>query len=148
MSDRVLNVSGLFKLFYPGSERNTLECWLYIKLTIIFAPNLEFFPSSGVIYSTWKYNIQVNESITKIKEKWSIIQFDAFDLSCIFFYSNVPDNKCHRQKWCVLFFTCFKLVVRMLACVHAIARIMRRRLLLMPITKKIFKNFIKIFSCS
>ena len=39
----------------------------------------------------------------------------------------VLDNKCHKQKWRVLFFTCIKLVARVLACVSAIARIKWRR---------------------
>ena len=34
---------------------------------------------------SWKYNIQANESLTKVKEKWSTIQVDLFYLSFIFF---------------------------------------------------------------
>ena len=34
---------------------------------------------------TWKYNIQAEERLTKVKEKWSTIQFDIFDLSFIFY---------------------------------------------------------------
>ena len=30
-----------------------------------------------------------------------------------FLHSNIPDNKCHKQKWLVLFFTLIKLVVRL-----------------------------------
>ena len=49
-------------------------------------------------------------------------------LLCFIFFipSNVPDNKCHRQTWIMLFFTCIKLVVHVLAC--AIAYIKWRRL--------------------
>ena len=111
--------SGLLKLFCPGSKRDAQECLLYISLIIVFTPN----------------KIQVNRSITKIKEEWSIIQFDAFDLCFIFFHSNVPENNCHRQKCCVLFFTCIKLVVCVLVCACAIARIKWRRL---------FYDFIKM----
>ena len=32
-------------------------------------------------------------------------------------YSNVPDNKCHKQKWFILFFTHIKLVTPVPACV-------------------------------
>ena len=32
-----------------------------------------------------KYNIQANERLTKVKEKWSTIRFDIFDLSFIFY---------------------------------------------------------------
>ena len=34
--------------------------------------------------------------------------------------SNVPHNKCHKQKWPVLFFTLIKLVAHVLACAHVI----------------------------
>ena len=42
---------------------------------------LKFSPYSEV---QWKYNIQVNERLTKVKEKWSTIQFDVL-YSFIFF---------------------------------------------------------------
>ena len=64
-----------------------LRGMLHIKLIIVFTQNFSLILKS---YSTWKYNIQANESITKIKEKLSIIQFVSF------FHSNVPDYKCHR----------------------------------------------------
>ena len=50
--------------------------------------------------------------------------FLFFDFLC----SNVPDNRCHKQKWRVLFFTRIKLVARMLACARVIARIKWRTL--------------------
>ena len=34
---------------------------------------------------TLKYNIQANERLTKVKEKWETIKFDVFVLSFIFF---------------------------------------------------------------
>ena len=40
---------------------------------------LRIFPLFGS--HTWKYNIQVNERLTKMKEKCSTIQFDIYDLS-------------------------------------------------------------------
>ena len=49
-----------------------------------------------------------------------------------FFYSNVRDNTCHRQKWCKLFFTCIKLVVHFLVSACAIANIKWRRLGSLP----------------
>ena len=58
-------------------------------------------------------NIQVSKWLTNIKEKWSTI-----DLMFLFFYflhSNIPDKKCHKQKWCMLFFTHIKLVAHVLA---------------------------------
>ena len=74
--------SGLLKLFYSGSKRDASEYLLYIKLIIVFTQIFSLILTS---YSTWKYNNQTNESITKIKEKSSIIQFDAFSLCFIFF---------------------------------------------------------------
>ena len=41
--------SGLLKLFCPDSKRDTQEYLLYIKLIIVFTPNLEFFPYFEVI---------------------------------------------------------------------------------------------------
>ena len=34
---------------------------------------------------TWKYDIEANERLTKVKEKWSTINVDVFVLSFIFF---------------------------------------------------------------
>ena len=48
-----------------------------------------------------------------------------------FLHSNTQDNKYHKQKWRMLFFTRVKLVARVLACVCVIARIKWRRLLSM-----------------
>ena len=75
---------------------------------------------------TWKYSNQVNERLTKAKEKWSIIQFDVFVLSFSLF--ECP-SKCHTQKRCVLVFTRIRRVARVL-CAPAIARIKCRRLFL------------------
>ena len=89
------------------------------KLIIVFPPNLEF---SSLFWShTRKYSIQVNERLTEIKEKWPTIQFHVFFFH--FPHSNVPNNKCHKQKWRVLFFTRIRLVACVLACARAIARI-------------------------
>ena len=117
-------VSGLLKLFCHSSKRDTQEYLLYIKLIIVFTQNFSLILKS---HSTWKYNIQAKESITKIKEKPSIIQFiqfDAFVFYFAFFHFSVPNNKCHRQKWHVLLFTHIKLAV----CLPDIAHIKRRRL--------------------
>ena len=56
-------------------------------------------------------------------KKQQTIKFDVFNLR-----SNVSDSKCHKKKWCMLFFLCIKLVVCVLACGHAIAHIKCRRL--------------------
>ena len=44
--------------------------------------------------------------------KMITIKFDVFVLS--FLFSNDPDNKYHKHKWCMLYFTCIKLV----ACIN------------------------------
>ena len=46
-----------------------------------------------------------------------------------FLCSHAPANKCHKQKWCVLFFALIKLGARVLTCVCAMAYIKWRRLL-------------------
>ena len=53
--------SGLPKLFCPGSKRDTQEYLLQYKLIIVFTQIFSLILKS---YSTWKYNIQANESIT------------------------------------------------------------------------------------
>ena len=76
---------------------------IYAKLIMIFTPNWEF----------------------------SLVQMSYMVVFCSFFHFlryNVSDNKCHKQKCCVLFFTCIKLVVCVLACAHAIGHIKWRRL--------------------
>ena len=62
-----------------------------------------------------------------------------------FFHSNVPDNKCHRQKWHVLFFTCIKLVACVLACACAITHIKWRRLYILSLSEKSSKQFLQTF---
>ena len=55
---------------------------------------------------TWKYNIQANGRLAKVKEKSSTIQSVFFFWS--FFHSlhsNASDNKCHKHKRCMVFFT-------------------------------------------
>ena len=47
-----------------------------------------------------------------------------------FLQSNVPDNKCHKQKWHVLFLTHIKLVAGLLTCTRVIAHIKWIRLAL------------------
>ena len=73
MFDRVVNASGLRKLFCHGSKRNTLEYSLQTYISPFFWSHI------------WKYKIQPNERLTKIKEKWSTIQLHVCDLSFMFF---------------------------------------------------------------
>ena len=77
----------------------------------------------------WKYNIQANERLTKVTEKWSTVQFDVFDLSIIFFILMSQTISLISRYWCMLFFTRIKLVARVLLCSHAIAYIKCRRLI-------------------
>ena len=44
--------SGLPKLFCSGSQRDTHYCLIYVKLIIVFTPNLEFSPYSEVQHSS------------------------------------------------------------------------------------------------
>ena len=120
--------------------RDTGEHVIYAKLIMVFILNLAF---SSYSDSYRNYNIQANGSSTKIKEKWSTWCFWSF---YHFFCSNVPANKCHKQKWCMLFFTCIKLVVSVLVCVHAITCIKWRILMTTSILSwiKFYKISIKI----
>ena len=75
----------------------------------------------------------------------TIFQFDVFDLCFIhFLHCNVPDNKCYKQKWSVLFFTRIKLVAHVLACARVIARIKWKRLFVVTYTKFTSKAFLMI----
>ena len=50
---------------------------------------------------------------------------------CSFFHfllSDVPDNKCYKQKWRMLFFTLIKSMARVVVCAHTIACIKYKRL--------------------
>ena len=62
----------------------------------------------------WKCNIQANEGLTKVKEKWSIV------LNLMLCFLSFSLFQClrlsHKQKWHMLFFTCIKLVVHVLVC--------------------------------
>ena len=129
MSDSVLNTSGLLKLFCLGSKRNTQEVW-YMSDWLYYSLQTNNFP---LFWShARKYNIQANEKLTKVKEKWSTNKFDVFVYLFIFF-------KCHKQKWCVLFLTYVDLVARVLACVYAIPQIKWRRLTFDIVSKIIGK---------
>ena len=56
-------------------------CWINYSIHL----KLKIFP---LFWShTWKYSIQGNKRLTKVKEKWSTIQFDIFYFS---FISNIP----------------------------------------------------------
>ena len=113
-----------FKLFYLGSKKDTRERLIYAKLMIVFTPNVEFCFYFEVIHG---YNFQANERLKKNTEKWSTIW--CFWSFFRFLYSNTSGNKYHKQKWRVLFFTCIKLVARVLACARSIAHIKWTRLI-------------------
>ena len=104
MFDRVLNMPlDYLSCFVMVPKRDTLKCLAllnWLQYSLIFS----------LLWShTWKHKIQANERLTKIKEKWSIIQFDVSDLSFIFV---IPmSQKIHEEKWHVLFFIQMRVVV-------------------------------------
>ena len=107
--------SRLLKLLCHGSRgiHGKIDiCQTYIR------SKLKTFPYSEV---TWKYNIQAKE---KAMNHWIWCFCSLF----YFLHSTVPDNKCDKQKWYMLFFTCIKIVVHVLACAHPITYIKWRRL--------------------
>ena len=86
--------SGLLKLFCGGSIKEYIGTLIYSKLIVynIYLLQSKTFP---LFWSyILKHNIQANEAMTKVKEKWSTIKFDFFVLS--FSSSSVPDNKCYK----------------------------------------------------
>ena len=100
-----------------------MERLIYAKLIIVPTPK-----KFTVFWShTWNYNIQANERLTKVKEKWSTIKFDVFIRSFVFFIP-VTQTVSAINKWCMLFFTCIRLVAHVLARELAIACIKLRRL--------------------
>ena len=90
--------SGLLKLFWRNSKRDTPEHLIYAKLIMVFILTVAFSLYSEVQHSSIRkfkkdYRKTINYSI------W------CFWSSYYFLSSNVPANKCHKQKWCMLFFT-------------------------------------------
>ena len=80
-------VSIFLGLLSYGSKRNARL--IYAKLIIVFTQTKNF----PLFWShTWKYNIQVNGSLIKVKGKWSTVKFDVLFLSFIFLFPT-------RQKW-------------------------------------------------
>ena len=51
------HISGLFKLFSGGSQRDTRDCLIYAKLIIVFTPNLEFSLYSEVIQGSTTFKL-------------------------------------------------------------------------------------------
>ena len=115
-------ISGSLKLFCRGCQRVLRIVWYMPNWLYSIHSKLWIFPKFR--RHTWKYNIQAKKRLTKVKEKliWCFLSFFHF-LHC-----NVPDNKCYKEKWGVLFFTRIKLVARVLSCARVIARIKWKRL--------------------
>ena len=111
--------SGLLKSFCNSSTRDTQVRLIYAKLNIVFTPNKEFSPLCEAIHESTTSKLTKGK---QKKEKWTILQFDIF-LSFIFFISISTHKECPEQKWCVLIFTCIKLVASVLMWVHAIAQV-------------------------
>ena len=99
--------------------------WLYYSLQ---TKNFPLFWSY-----IWKYNIQVNKRLTKVKEKLSTIKLWCTVFVLSFFFSIAMSQTISViNKWCVLCFTCIKLVVPVLACACVITCIKWRRLVSPP----------------
>ena len=103
----------IVKLFCHGSKRDMGESLIYTKLIIVFTPNLEFFPDSGVIHGCTTFKLMKGYQRLKKKDQLFNLKFLIF----LFLQSNVSDNKCYKQKWCMLFFTTIKQVVSVVVCV-------------------------------
>ena len=93
-------------------------------MIIAFTPNLGFSPNSEVIHG--RTTLKLTKSLKSLKKN------DSYSIWCFWFsfhflHCNVPD-KCYKQKWEVLFFTCIKLVACVLVCASTIAHIKWKRL--------------------
>ena len=108
--------SGLLHLLCCGSKGYTWKNWY---MPNIYSLQAENFPLFWI--HTWKCNIQAKE---KVINHW----FWCFCSLFYFLHSTVPDNKCDKQKWYVLSFTCIKTVVHVLKCTRAVSHIKWRRL--------------------
>ena len=78
-----------------------------------------------------------------------MINYSIWYFLSFFFYflhSNVLDNKCHKQKWHVLFFTCIKLVASVLICALVTAHIKWIRLFLLVLWFNITHTITKTHS--
>ena len=110
---------GLLKLFCCVSQRDTQDCLIYAKLIIVFTPDLKFSPFSEVIHGSTTFKLTKGKQ--RLKKKLFHLMFF---LSFFHFLNwNVPDNKCYKQKWSMLFFTQIKLMAHVLACACALAHI-------------------------
>ena len=85
-----------------GPEGRGAWILIYLHCVVIFFLCYSIFPF------TWKYNIQANEKLRKVKEKWSTIKLDFSVLS--------------------LSLTRIKLVACVLACACAVSHIKWKRL--------------------
>ena len=116
--------SGLLKLLCHSSRgihEKTDICQTYIR------SKLRTFPYSEVTHGSTTFELK--------KRQWTI-EFDVFVL-CFIFFIPLSQTMCDKQKWYMLFFTCIKIVVHVLACAHPIAHIKWRRLPLCHIGKEI-----------
>ena len=114
--------SGLSKFFCRDSKRDTRESLIYIKLIMVFTPNLEFSPYSEVIYGITTFKLTKGYQRLK-KNKWSTTQSDVFGLYLIFFIRMSQAVSVVNKSGVCYFFTRIKLVARVLACACAMARI-------------------------
>ena len=111
-------VSRLLKLFCCVSKRGYTGKLIYAKH--IYLLQTKNFPLFWV--HTFNYKIQA-------KEKAINHLIWCFCALFYFLHSTVPD-KCDKEKLYVLFVTCIKIVMGVLACAHVIAHIKWRRLTL------------------
>ena len=85
----------ILRLFCRSSQRDTWNCLIYAKLITVFNPNLRIF----LLFRShaWKYNIQANKRLTKVKKENDNYSIWYFWSLFHFFHCNGPDNKCYKQ---------------------------------------------------
>ena len=91
--------SGFLKFYCRGSQRDSRDFSIYTKLIIVLTPNLELSSYSNVIHGSTTFKLTKSSQRLKKNDNYLVWCFWS-----LFHFIFVSDNKCHKQKWCVLFF--------------------------------------------
>ena len=119
-------------VFSRDSKKDRQESLIYTKLIKVFAPNLGFSPFYKVVHGSATFKLAKGyQRLKKNDQLLNLIFLIYFFFFFYFLHSNVWDNKCHKQKWCMLFCTHIKLVPSMLARTCRVTCIKWRRLILL-----------------
>ena len=116
MFDRVLNMP-LDYLSYFAMVLKRIHGKVDISQTDYSIHSKLIFPYSEIIHGSTTLKLMKGQQQRLKNNHQPLNLMFLFFLSFSSFQSNVPENKCHKQKWHMLFFTRIKLVAHVLACV-------------------------------